>query len=156
WIWRVQRSFAWTGRPSDMRHPRSLGPKGRPGFTLIELLVVLAILAVLIGLVLPAVQKVREAANRAACVNNLKQIALACANYESTTGRFPYGRNRITGVGPLPLLLPYLEHNNISSQFNPAVFALQPARITSGDNWVDAFWPTTFGASRNRVKTFEC
>src|SRR5438128_97339 len=116
----------------------------RPGFTLIELLVVIALIAVLVGLLLPAVQKVREAANRTACVNNLKQIALACAHYESTTDRFPYGRNRITGNGPLPLLLPYLEQHPISSQFNPAVFNLQPARVTSGDTWMDAFWPTTF------------
>jgi prepilin-type N-terminal cleavage/methylation domain-containing protein len=139
-----------------MLHSRSLGPEGRPGFTLIELLVVIAILAVLIALVLPAVQKVREAANRVACVNNLKQIALACANYEITTGQLPYGRNRITGNGPLPLLLPYLEQNNVYSQINRAVFNIQPARVTSGDNWMDAFWPTTFAASRNRVKTFEC
>src|SRR5436190_1484016 len=122
-----------------MLHPRSLGPEGRPGFTLIELLIVLAILVVLIGLLLPAVQKVREAAHRAACVSNLKQIALACANYESTTGRLPYGRNRITGNGPLPLLLPYLEQNTIASQINPAVFTIQPARVTAGDNWMNAF-----------------
>src|SRR5207248_6230901 len=142
-VWRMQPRFAWTGRFCPMVHPRSLGSEGRPGFTLIELLVVLAILAVLIGLVLPAVQKVRDAANRTACVNNMKQIALACANYEIITGRFPYGRNRITGNGPLPLLLPYLEQSNIYNQINPAVFVLQPGRITSGESWVDAFWPTT-------------
>jgi prepilin-type N-terminal cleavage/methylation domain-containing protein/prepilin-type processing-associated H-X9-DG protein len=128
----------------------------RPAFTLVEMLVVIALLAVLMGLLLPAVQKIREASNRIHCAHNLKQIGLAALNYESTHGQFPYGRNRITGNGPLPLLLPYLEQNNIYSQINPAVLQLQPARVTSGDPWMDAFWPTTFAASRNRVKTFEC
>src|SRR5438874_2690848 len=91
--------------------------KRQPAFTLIELLVVIAIIGVLVGLLLPAVQKVREAANRTSCQNNMKQIALATHNYQSAYGVFPYGTNRITTVGPLCLILPFMEQDNIYRQF---------------------------------------
>jgi len=128
------------------------------GFTLIELLVVIAIIAVLVGLLLPAVQKVREAAARMSCQNNLHQIALAAANFESAYGKFPPGGvsspNANGGAwtpnqgaylfnppaagpytGALTFLLPYMEQQQIFQQVNPAL--LDPAT-----SWIDYVYST--------------
>jgi prepilin-type N-terminal cleavage/methylation domain-containing protein/prepilin-type processing-associated H-X9-DG protein len=87
-------------------------------FTLIELLVVIAIIAVLIALLLPAVQKVREAANRARCLNNLKQIGLALHNYHNVQETFPLGVPPSRGLAYNVRSLPYVEQDNFYNQFD--------------------------------------
>lgn len=97
--------------------------KLRRGFTLIELLVVIAIIAILIGLLLPAVQKIREAANRMKCTNNVKQIALGVHNYEGTFNTLPPMQTSLGAGNPgsiFTILLPYVEQDNLFRQFQSA------------------------------------
>jgi len=98
----------------------------RSGFTLIELLVVIAIIAVLIGLLVPAVQKVRQAAAKIQCGNNLHQIAIAAHNYEGTRQMLPSGAD-VQNIGCMVYLLPYMEQDNVYNNFS-----FQP---TSGLMW---------------------
>src|SRR5271165_5971310 len=92
---------------------RSHPPRKRPGFTLIELLVVIAIIAVLIGLLVPAVQKVRQAAQRVQCQNNMHQIGIALHNFHADNDAFPMAGENPGGAYWTAFILPYIERDNI-------------------------------------------
>ena len=115
-------------------------PSARRGFTLIELLVVIAIIAILIGLLLPAVQKVRESANKTQCVNNMKQLGIALHAYHGDNSAFPPGTAAAgTYTGPNAYLLSYLEQGNI------AVLVGDPRTSYSFGTW-----------NANKPKVFIC
>ncbi|MGL6073702.1 MAG: DUF1559 domain-containing protein [Fimbriiglobus sp.] len=153
-----------------MKHQLTAGLKR--GFTLIELLVVIAIIAILIGLLLPAVQKVREAAARSTCSNNIKQMALAIHNFESTNMVMPSvgqcesttGTVTYTVHGWSVLILPYIEQGNLFNQFDVTYNHFGDSTYINtnlhpksrGRAYDDSAAAQSFAAARTVVKTYIC
>src|SRR5258708_3892156 len=141
--------------------------RSRKGFTLIELLVVIAIIAILIGLLVPAVQKVRESASRLQCSNNLKQVGLALHNYHDTMGHFPEGVTLTWGPNWywswMARTLPFIEQDNIyrvsTAWANNS--ALDPTGGNSQYSPWGAFWLTPVNPPENpglgtEIKIYSC
>jgi len=128
------------------------------GFTLVELLVVIAIIGVLVALLLPAVQAAREAARRASCQNNLRQIGIACHNYHDVHSNFPSGwidnpnDPNGEGWGWGTLILPFIEQENLSKQLGVSRGNLQQ-QLTAPPV---GFGPQAVNASRTIIKIFIC
>jgi prepilin-type N-terminal cleavage/methylation domain-containing protein/prepilin-type processing-associated H-X9-DG protein len=147
--------------------PGASGPR-RAGFTLIELLVVIAIIAVLIALLLPAVQAAREAARRAQCVNNMKQLGLGLANYESANGTYPYGMARencgpncsfspngyYIGSSLFVRMLPYLEQQPLANAYNYSLINWTADNGTVGATGLNVLWCPSDGSIAGLRSTF--